>query len=444
MSYCMWCMQPIMETDEECPFCGKPVAVDCQPHHLIPGTLLNNKFLVGKVIGQGGFGITYIGRDTKLDIKVAIKEYYPNGYVGRSNTMSLDVNCNTSENDREFYEKGRDRFLKEARTLAKFSDASGIVSVRDFFEENNTVYIVMEYLDGEDLKEYLRDKGTISAEKTIQMMMPVMESLEKIHTQGLIHRDISPDNIRICGNGVKLLDFGAARTVSALSQKSLSVMLKPGYAPYEQYFSTGEQGYWTDVYALCATMYKCMTGVTPEEAPARMACDNLKTPSALGVNISTTVERAIMKGLSVQVKDRYQSMKELIRGLNGLDDTGYEGVTICNPSVGQLPKSEEVPAAVEKQEKKEEKEAAPVKVVKESVKESAKEKVKAGKPEKTKERRVFFKKKEKPAPEPMPEDMQGKVKWIAKKALRLLKKLLLIAVGLFVAFIVLILILGSM
>ena len=341
MNYCMSCMQTILETDKECPFCGQPTKVDCLPHHLLPYTVLNKRYMVGKAIGQGGFGITYIGRDMTLNIKVAIKEYYPNGYVGRSNTVSLGVNCNTSGNDQAFYEKGRERFLKEAQTLAKFSDEPGIVSVRDFFEENNTVYIVMEYLEGEDLKEFLKENGIICAEKTVQMMMPVIKSLEKIHTQGLIHRDISPDNIRLSGNGVKLLDFGAARTVSVISKKSLSVMLKPGYAPYEQYFSTGEQGYWTDVYALCATMYKCITGVTPEEAPARMTNDSLKTPSALGINISPIIEKALMKGLSVSAKDRYRSMTELIQGLNGeKEENGYEGVTVMNPVTEQLDLSE--------------------------------------------------------------------------------------------------------
>lgn len=332
MNYCMHCMQPLWETDKECPFCGENLQVEYSPHHIIPGTILNNRYLIGKVIGQGGFGITYIGRDLTLNVKIALKEYYPNSYVNRNNTVSPIVDCNTSADEKIFFEKGKKRFLEEAQILAKFRKEQGIVSVSDFFEDNNTAYIVMEYLEGEDLKEFLKEKGTIPTEQTIQLMMPVMKTLEKIHRHGLIHRDISPDNIRMVEDGLKLMDFGAARVVSSVAKKSLSVMLKPGYAPYEQYFSSGEQGYWTDVYALCATMYKCITGITPEEAPARMANDSLKTPSSLGISINPSLEKALMKGLSVAAKDRYQSMTELMQGLNGIGDAGYEGVTIINPS----------------------------------------------------------------------------------------------------------------
>ena len=148
MKYCSKCMNPIEETDVECPFCGTALNAEIPPHHLAPGTILNNKFMVGAALGEGGFGITYIGRDTKLDMKVAIKEYYPNGYVNRSNTISPAVNSSTSGERKDFFDTGRDRFLREAQILAKFSGSTGIVDVRDFFEENNTAYIVMEYLEG--------------------------------------------------------------------------------------------------------------------------------------------------------------------------------------------------------------------------------------------------------------------------------------------------------
>lgn len=255
--------------------------------------------------------------DTKLDMKVAIKEYYPNGYVNRSNTISLAVNSSTSEERKDFFDSGRERFLREAKILAKFSGSIGIVDVRDFFEENNTAYIVMEYLDGKTLKDYLKTNGTLTVEQTLSLLMPVMESLKKIHTQGLIHRDISPDNIMLVDGRVKLLDFGAARTVSATANNSLSVMLKPGYAPEEQYRSKGEQGPWTDVYALCATMYKCITGVTPDDAAQRLYNDELKAPSALGIAIDPAVEKALLKGLNVKQKDRYQSIDELLDGFKG-------------------------------------------------------------------------------------------------------------------------------
>ncbi len=320
MSYCKYCMSPIEESDKECPFCGKNIETEVPAHHLKPGTILNGKFLVGAALGEGGFGITYIGRDTKLDMKVAIKEYYPNGYVNRSNTVSPDVSCGTTGERKEFFDKGRERFLREARILAKFSGEPGVVDVRDFFEENNTAYIVMEYLDGEDLKEYLSHKGTLAPEQAIRMLMPLMQALTKIHEQGLIHRDISPDNIRLVNQGVKLMDFGAARDVSSVANKSLSVMLKPGYAPEEQYRSKGEQGPWTDVYALCATIYKCITGITPDDSTQRAFSDELKTPSALGIPMDSVLEAALMKGLGVLQRDRYQSIPELINGFKGINN----------------------------------------------------------------------------------------------------------------------------
>jgi len=317
--YCNYCMEPIENTAEKCLVCGKDVLNTVPAHHLLPGTVLNGKFYVGKALGEGGFGITYIGRDIKLDMKVAIKEFYPNGYVNRSNTISPQVNDSVTDGRRDFFEKGRERFLKEAQILAKFSGEPGVVDVRDFFEENNTAYIIMEYLDGVDLKNYLREKGTLTPEHTIQLLLPVMNSLKKVHAQGLIHRDISPDNIMIIGDKVKLLDFGAARTVSAAANKSLSVMLKPGYAPEEQYRSKGDQGPWTDIYALCATMYKCITGITPDDATQRVFSDEVKTPSALNILIKPEIERAIMRGMSVHQTDRYQCIDDLIRGLQGID-----------------------------------------------------------------------------------------------------------------------------
>ena len=153
MEYCIHCMAPIEPSDEECPFCGKAQKIEVPGHHLLPGTVLNHKFLVGTALGEGGFGITYIGRDLNLDMKVAVKEYYPVGYVNRSNTISAEVQSSTTGGRKEFFEKGRENFLKEARILAKFSSEPGIVEVRDFFEENHTAYIVMEFLDGQDLKD---------------------------------------------------------------------------------------------------------------------------------------------------------------------------------------------------------------------------------------------------------------------------------------------------
>ena len=318
MTYCSFCMEPIEPTYKVCPYCGKPTNAEIPAHHLLPGTILHEKFLVGAALGEGGFGITYIGRDLTLDIKVAIKEFYPNGYVNRTNTTSAHVTCSISDERRDVFDKGRERFLREARILAKFSSDPGVVEVRDFFEANNTAYIIMEYLDGEDLKHMLKAKGPMPADRVISLLMPVMKTLTKIHSWGLIHRDISPDNIRMCRGSAKLLDFGAARDVSDAANKSLSVMLKPGFAPEEQYRSRGNQGAWTDVYALCATMYVCITGITPDDATQRVFQDEVKRPSELGIAISSDIENAIMKGMAVKQEDRFRSVDELINALTGV------------------------------------------------------------------------------------------------------------------------------
>ena len=334
MAYCYRCMSPISENDKICPFCGKQTDIGVPLHHLLPGTVLNNKFLVGTALGEGGFGITYLGRDLLLDMKVAIKEYYPTGYVNRSNTVSAALSCGTEGERLDFFEKGRERFLKEARTLAKFAGERGIVCVRDFFEVNNTAYIVMEYLDGITLKQYLKDNGKMRIAEVINLLKPMMHSLSRIHKENLIHRDISPDNIMIVNGEPKLLDFGAARSVSAASQQSLSVMLKPGYAPEEQYRSKGEQGPWTDVYALCATIYKCITGITPDDATQRLYQDELKKPSELGVQIDNKTEAVLMKGMSVLHTDRYKTVDEMLSELDGSEsEPEYVPDEGSNPTV---------------------------------------------------------------------------------------------------------------
>lgn len=308
--YCPYCMH--WSETEVCAACKKHVgAYQPAPHHLQPGTVLNGKYLIGAVLGEGGFGITYIGRDMTLDMRVAVKEYYPSGIANRSNTNSANITANIGASE-EVFDKGKNRFLAEARALAKFASESSIVTVRDFFPENNTAYIVMDYLEGKDLKEYMVNRGVLSFSEAFSLLDPIMSGLGKIHASGLIHRDISPANIMILKDGgAKLLDFGAARNVGGNDEKSLSVMLKPGYAPEEQYRSKGHQGPWTDVYALSATMYKLVTGVTPDDAMNRLFRDELKRPSELNPGITAAQEDVILKGMSVRQEDRYQSICQL-------------------------------------------------------------------------------------------------------------------------------------
>ena len=289
-------------------------------HCLRKGTRLIGRYTIEGVLGQGGFGITYLGIDELHEKKVAIKEFFPQGIVTR-NIEYKDTVTVTFVGEKDNYEKGKERFLKEARTMAKFSKDEGIVKALDFFEINNTAYIVMEYLEGITLKQYLRENKRIAPEDLIELLVPLIESLDEIHSQGMIHRDISPDNIMVLPDGrIKLMDFGAARDYTEFGEKSLSIVLKPGYAPPEQYQTHGVQGPWTDIYALCATMYKCITGENPPDAIDRLVDDHLKKISAFGISVSPQIEKAIIKGMSVAAKDRYQNVGDFCEDLYG----GYE------------------------------------------------------------------------------------------------------------------------
>ena len=293
-----------------CPHCNKENVADSVAYRLKPGTILNKKILVGNSIGEGGFGITYIGRDLTLDRRVAVKEYFPNGYVNRNNNVSQLVSA-TTDQQVSFFQKGLQNFLEEARKIAKLTNVSGIVDVREYFEENGTAYIIMEYLDGINLSVFLRQNGVFKAETIFQLMLPITYSLQKMHEEGIIHRDISPDNIMYLTDGtLKLTDFGSARYFSN-AQKEMSVVVKQGYAPEEQYSKNGDQGPWTDVYGLCATMYKCITGKTPVDAVDRIKQDTLTPPSELGVQIPEPMQITLMYGLAVFKNDRCKSMQEL-------------------------------------------------------------------------------------------------------------------------------------
>ena len=279
-------------------------------------------------IGFGGFGVIYHAWDMQLEIQVAIKEYYPNGLVNRVPGQEKVVVY--SGNRRDQFDYGKERFLAEARTMAKFSSHANIVNVYDYFEANNTAYIVMEYLEGITLKQYLRENQRIAPEDLIELLVPLIESLDEIHSQGMIHRDISPDNIMVLPDGrIKLMDFGAARDYTEFGEKSLSIVLKPGYAPPEQYQTHGIQGPWTDIYALCATMYKCITGITPAESIQRIIEDTVQPPSALGIPIPSGMEYALMKGLSISQKNRYQNLNDFCQDFyrqsySPADETVYE------------------------------------------------------------------------------------------------------------------------
>lgn len=273
-------------------------------------TELIGRYVIQEVLGQGGFGITYLGIDKLYGNKAAIKEYYPQEIAMRK-AQYEDVVTVTSIEEKNNYDKGKKRFLDEAQVMARFNKNEGIVKILDFFEANNTAYIVMEYLEGITLKQYLGKYGVIQFRNLIEMMLPLLEALIEIHSQGLIHRDISPDNIMVQHNGkLKLMDFGAARDYTESGNKSLTVILKPGYAPPEQYQTHGVQGPWTDIYALCATIYKCLTGITPPDAIARVMDDKFKEPDQLDGKLSPDIKKILWKGMNIFPEERYQDIVE--------------------------------------------------------------------------------------------------------------------------------------
>ena len=273
-------------------------------------TGLIGRYVIQEVLGQGGFGITYLGIDKLYGNKVAIKEYYPQKIAMRK-AQYEDVVTVTSIEERNNYDKGKKRFLDEAQVMARFNKNEGIVKILDFFEANNTAYIVMEYLEGITLKQYLGKYGVIQFRNLIEMMLPLLEALIEIHSQGLIHRDISPDNIMVQHNSkLKLMDFGAARDYTESGNKSLTVILKPGYAPPEQYQTHGVQGPWTDIYALCATIYKCLTGITPPDAIASVMDDKFKEPDQLDGKLSPDIKKILWKGMNIFPEERYQDIVE--------------------------------------------------------------------------------------------------------------------------------------
>lgn len=300
-----------------CPNCGFDGKEESGPTlYLQPGNILENKYMIGRVLGQGGFGITYLAWDINLNVKLAIKEYFPQQFVTRESGKSMIsvVSGSLGHN----YSYGLEKFLQEARTLAQFEGHPNIVSVRDYFQANGTAYFVMSYVEGLTLQQYLNNSGgKLPFHQAKSFIMPVLDALKEIHAVNILHRDISPDNIFINDKGqIILLDFGAARQ-AASDQKSLSIILKPGYAPEEQYRSRGKQGPWTDIYAVAATLYRLITGWQPPEALERLTNDTLASPRRIGVDISTVEEEALLKAISVRAQDRFQAVEDFQAALMG-------------------------------------------------------------------------------------------------------------------------------
>lgn len=316
---CFGCMEYLGE-NTVCPSCSfDNENIPIRPRCIQPGQLLRGRYVIGKVLGEGGFGITYIAWDTLLEIVVAVKEYFPSNLAGRDTTSSQNNQINIFDGrEAVMFQTGLQRLRKEAKLLSQFRKEPSIVEVQDFFEENGTGYIIMEYVEGISLRSYISRASRIPPEDVLRVVKPLMFSLAKIHKAGVVHRDISPDNIMINKQGTMILiDFGATRKVNTEEQKSLTVMIKRGFAPEEQYRSKGKQGSWTDVYALCATMYCMMTGEAPPEAMERVRRDTLKPFREFGISMPAEWEHAMKKGLAVYRDDRYQTIGELYAALYG-------------------------------------------------------------------------------------------------------------------------------
>ena len=324
---CMNCFS-VKGPYEVCRYCGYVEGTPPeQPHYLRPGTVLKGHFIVGTAIGVGGFGITYKCYDATLGVIVAIKEFFPVGLVNRS-PGEMKVGLLSGEKEKQ-YKNQIKRFLMEAQSIAQFGKANDIVNVFDYFEENNTAYIVMEYIDGVLLKDYLEKQGALSPDIAMTIIEPVVEALKKIHASGIIHRDISPDNIFIAGeDSVKVFDFGAAILNDESGAKEGEKVIKVGYSAPEQYRDSAGQGYFTDIYSIGAILYQMITGQKPIESTDREYKDELKSPLELGFDIEPNLDRAIMEALAVQPALRFQGIQQFDDAINGKRKAEYPKVKL--------------------------------------------------------------------------------------------------------------------
>ena len=311
MIRCYNCMEVFDSDFEVCPHCGYVISsLPAVAYHLYPNTRLNDRYVIGTVLGHGGFGITYNAWDTNLNIHVAIKEFFPNGLVNRiPGTKDVIV---LSGNKQEQYQTGLERFLDEAKNTVAFASHPNIVNVFGYFEENHTAYYVMEYLNGQSVSAYLKQwNGILLLDEALEITTSICDALTEIHKHDIIHRDINPGNIFLCENGIKLIDFGAARLSETEFEMTRSIVITPGYAPPEQYQSKSKQGPWTDIYALCATLYRMLTGKRPLESIDRMVDDQLEMPRALNPEIPEWLEHIIMNGMALNSTLRFKSAEEL-------------------------------------------------------------------------------------------------------------------------------------
>lgn len=307
---CWNCMEDL-GGNTVCPKCGfNPEMHKLLPYALRPNTILHGKYLIGNVLGQGGYGITYIGFDLTLELKVAIKEYFPTDKAMRSNERGNMLYWRRSDSGEEIWRSGCNQFLFEARKMAKINSVPEIVSVRDTFEENNTAYIVMDFVPGVTMKDYMHKNGCFRFDECVELLLPMIEGLDRVHRQGIIHRDISPDNLMITPEGkVYLLDLGAAKDMKDSRNQTVAAS-KKGFSPIEQNSSSGQVGPWTDVYALAASIYYCVYGKLVPHSLARFEEDTLEFPQKAKNPLTPQQIAVLKKGLAIKQELRYQTAME--------------------------------------------------------------------------------------------------------------------------------------
>ncbi|HPC91621.1 MAG TPA: protein kinase [Myxococcota bacterium] len=315
--YCLHCC---LERNRcTCDDATKNQPVENYPFCLPAGALLDGKYRIGRVLGAGGFGITYLAVDENLRSRVAIKEYMPRADAVRS-TDGHTVIPGTHD-DKSAFEFGVEKFIEEARVLARISEKDNprIVSILNFFRANNTAYLVMRYLEGQTLAGLLKSRGGgLREDEAVVFLTAMLDGLREIHNEGLIHRDIKPQNVFITNDGgLKLIDFGAARYAHGAKSRGLTQVYTPPYAPFEQYSQQGNQGAWTDLYAVGVTFYQMLTGRLPNDALSRLEDPLIELPhAATGGRVSKALDDVVAKAICPQVNGRFRTVDEFHQALS--------------------------------------------------------------------------------------------------------------------------------
>ncbi len=318
--YCPNCFR-IITRYKECPYCKFDQFSRSNSMALPPNTKLNRRYILGRTLGSGGFGITYKAYDLKEQKICAIKEYVPSGTVSRDLDKKTIKIC--ADDLKSQFLHGKKRFMDEANILQSLNYVPAVVKVFDYFDENNTCYFVMEYIEGKTLNQYRYVRGgKVPYRDLIAIFLDVAECLEKVHKKSIFHRDVSPENILIRSedNTVRLIDFGNAKYISVLESQTMSIVLKPGFAPPEQYSSSSKQGSYTDVYGLASTFYFCLTGERVPSALGRLSGDSLKPIDHYLGEEYKDLAPIFDKALKLDSVSRTQTVGELIRQLEQFNE----------------------------------------------------------------------------------------------------------------------------